>query len=382
MGNSPRPWCINCGEMVITQQALARIGHSVDGFVYGYEEPVSEVEELPHSWDEFLFDHGRWGTGWNAFFGYADGSNRQDRKAQVKPYEKGKVDDNGYPDGLTTDLAINKLAELKSKDEPFFLGVGYFKPHLPFTAPEKYWELYDEDEITLPINPDVPENVSTASLHKSNEFNQYALGEEKASLDGKLSDEYTRKIRKAYYACVSYIDAQVGLLLRELKKHALDKNTIVVIWGDHGWHLGDLRVWGKHTLSEYALRSAFIMKVPGLDGGREINSVVESVDIFPTLLDVCRVDLPVEVDGKSFLTRLTGVHENEDVAYSYFRNGISMRTDSFRITKYFREEEPKVELYDYHSDPYERRNIAASKPEKVESLLVLLEKGDTGLYLD
>src|SRR5690606_22089914 len=129
--------------------------------------------ELPRSWNEMLMDAGKWGTGWNAFFAYADGTNRNDLKNKVKPYERGEVGDEGYPDGLTAALAVEKLKELAGREEPFFLGVGFFKPHLPFNAPAKYWDLYNEADILLTPSPGIPENVNAASLHESAEFNRY-----------------------------------------------------------------------------------------------------------------------------------------------------------------------------------------------------------------
>ena len=121
---------------------IGKISHSADGLVYGYNENPSNKRELPHSWNELVFDSGKWGTGWNSFFGYSNGENRQSLEKVVKPYEAGNVDDEGYVDGLTTKLTITKLRELKKRKEPFFLGVGFFKPHLPFNAPKKYWDLY------------------------------------------------------------------------------------------------------------------------------------------------------------------------------------------------------------------------------------------------
>ena len=282
---------------------MGKISHSADGYVYGYEEEVSDQRELPYSWDEMLFNHGKWGTGWNAFFAYSDGENRQSMNKEVKPYEEGDVDDLGYPDGLTTQLAIKKLRELKTRDQPFFLGVGLFKPHLPFTAPQKYWDLYDEHQIPLAKNPEKPQNVADASLQESGEFNQYELGEEKAGLDQQLSDVYARKIKHAYYAATSYSDAQIGLILAELKALELDQNTIVIVWGDHGWHLGEQQVWGKHTLFENALNSALIFKIPGSTTNKIENSIVESVDIYPTLMELIGVENPGNLDGESIASQ-------------------------------------------------------------------------------
>ncbi|WP_339868775.1 sulfatase [uncultured Algoriphagus sp.] len=360
---------------------LGKISHSADGFVYGYEEEVSDIKELPYSWDEFLFDAGKWETGWNAFFGYADGENRQSMKKQVKPYEAGDVDDLGYPDGLTAQLAIKKLRELKDSSQPFFLGVGFFKPHLPFTAPKKYWDLYDEDKIPLAKNPEKPQHVANASLQESGEFNGYELGEEKAGLDHVLSNEYARKIKHAYYAAASYSDAQIGLILNELKALELDQNTIVIVWGDHGWHLGEQQIWGKHTLFENALNSALIFKIPGSKVSKIDNSIVESVDIYPTLMELVGVEKPNNLDGESFASLLNSKNSQKgNVAYSYYHNGISMRTDRYRLTKYFREAEPTIELYDHQTDPLESINIAAGNPELVANLMPILEEGNTGLY--
>lgn len=362
---------------------MGKISHNPDGFVYGYQEPVSDIREMPHSWDEFLFDAGKWGTGHNAFFGYADGTNRNDLNKQVKPYEAADVPDEGYPDGLTANLAVAKLGELAKKDQPFFLAVGFFKPHLPFNAPKKYWDLYDEAEIPLSPSPNIPENIDLASLHDSGEFNQYALGEEKAGLDHNVSDAYARKLKHAYYACVSYIDAQVGKVLAELEKQGLADNTIVVVWGDHGWHLGDHRVWGKHTIFEWALRSTFLLKLPGEQAKPAVfDQVVSTVDIYPTLVELCGLEMPHQTDGAS-LTALWKEQQPgpwRNTAYGYFRNGISLRTDRYRFTRYFREAEPTTELYDHRNDPFETRNIAAERPEVVEKLMEIWERGNTGLF--
>lgn len=361
---------------------IGKISHSPDGLVYGYEEQPSHKMELPYSWDEFLFDSGKWGTGWNAFFGYASGENRQSMNGQVKPYEAGEVGDEGYPDGLTAKLAVSKLRELKNRNEPFFLGVGFFKPHLPFNSPKKYWDLYDRDDMPLAPNPFIPKNVNKVSLHNSGEFNGYKLTDEVPSLSNRLSDGYSRKLIQAYYAAISYTDAQIGKILDEIAALGLDENTIVVIWGDHGWHLGNDLVWGKHTLSDIALKSPLIIKVPGTKAiGRKVKSVVETVDIYPTLLELCGVDVPYPIDGQSFALNFDkSGSAQQDVAYSYFKNGISMRTKHYRLTKYLRKAEPVIELYDHKKDPWETQNIAKENPELVQKLMPLLEEGNTGLY--
>lgn len=363
---------------------LGKISHSPDGFVYGYTDSVSSIMELPNSWDEFYFDAGKWGNGWNAFFGYASGENRQSLNKEVKPYEAAAVEDEGYSDGLTAQLAVDQLGQLKDRSDPFFLAVGFFKPHLPFTAPQKYWDLYDEDSIPITNAHNIPENTDRASFHESGEFNQYKLGEEKAGLDHEVSTAYARKVRHAYFAATSYVDTQIGKVLDALDKNGLTENTIIVLWGDHGWHLGDERIWGKHTLSEYALRSALIIKTPGMpEPGIPADAIVESTDIYPTLLDLTGQSISEYLTGQSLSKILQNPKEQLDqTAFSYFRKGISMRLPRYRITKYFREEEPTIELYDYQTDPYETINIAGENPPLVDSLLVQWEEGNTGLYFN
>lgn len=361
---------------------IGKISHHPDGYLYGYQEEPSDKLELPHSWNEMLFDSGKWGSGHNAFFGYADGTNRNDLNKQVKPYEMADVSDSGYVDGLTAELAMKKLEDLKDRDQPFFLGVGFIKPHLPFNAPKKYWDLYDEDSISLSKTPFIPENVDKASLHGSGEFNQYKLGDERASLDKPVSDRYARKLRHGYYASISYIDAQIGKLLDKLESEGLSDNTIVVVWGDHGWHLGDHLVWGKHTIFEKALRSAFMIRLPNGKQGTDLDQIVSSADIYPTIMDLCGVTVNHHLDGSSLVELLNSPTDSDwnNVAYSYYRNGISVRTERYRLTKYFRSEQPVIELYDHLNDPTESVNIADSNIDIVNRLMPILERGDTGLF--
>jgi arylsulfatase A-like enzyme len=363
---------------------IGKISHYVDGLVYEYTgSPEGAKPEMPYSWNEMLFDPGKWGTGWNAFFGYADGTNRQGKNKMVKPYENADVEDEGYPDGLSAKLAKEKLQELAAKGEPFFMGVGFFKPHLPFTAPKKYWDLYDAAAIPLTPSPDIPQNVHPASLHRSSEFNGYLSGEEHPTVEQPASDAYARKLRHAYFASVSYVDAQIGKVLAELERLGLADNTIVIVWGDHGWHLGDHRVWGKHTIFETALRSPLIIKTPGMKKkGQSATQIVSTVDLYPTLMELCGVPMPHETDGTSLAGLLKNPKSKKwaDQAYSYFNNGITLRTRQYRLTRYFRDGEPTVELYDHAKDPAENHNVAQDRPEIVKRLMPVLEKGNKGIY--
>lgn len=361
---------------------IGKISHSPDGYVYPYLASKSNQLELPYSWDEMLFDPGKWGSGWNAFFGYANGNNRNALKNEVNPFEMADVSDDNYPDGLSAELAVKKLRELAKREQPFFLAVGFFKPHLPFNAPKKYWDLYDESKIPLTPSPGIPKNVNKKSLYQSGEFNQYRLGDEKASLEKPLSDEYARKLKHAYFAAASYSDAQIGKVLTELKQSGLEKNTIVILWSDHGWHLGDDLVWGKHTLFDWALRSVLIVKTPETNKEVKCTKVISAADIYPSLMELCRIEMPSKTDGKSFTRLLTNpkMRNWENIAYSFFNNGITVRTMRYRFTMYFRKEEPIVELYDHHQDPYENNNVAAAHPALVKKLMKIWERGNTGVY--
>lgn len=356
---------------------IGKISHYADGFLYGYTQLKSECLELPHSWNEMLFDAGKWETGWNTFFGYADGSNRQSRNLQVFPYECAEVPDEGYPDGLTANLAQKKLRELSDRQGPFCLAVGFFKPHLPFTAPQKYWNLYKESEIPLSPVPQIPEGTHKFALHNSNEFNGYLLGDEKASLNKSISESYARRLRHAYFACISYVDAQVGKILDELERLGEKDNTIVIVWGDHGWHLGDQRVWGKHTLMDVSLRSTLIVRAPSACKAVKNYRIVSAVDIYPTLMELCNLSIPEGMDGHSFVELLENPNQSlwSDAAYSYFNNGISVRVPNYRLTRYWHKGECVTELYNYRLKGMEKKNIfSTEKKAIVDELIDVLER--------
>tara|TARA_B100000900_G_C20587582_1_gene720256 strand:+ start:352 stop:1842 length:1491 start_codon:yes stop_codon:yes gene_type:complete len=365
-----------------TTVGIGKLSHSVDGLVYGYKEKPSDVKEMPHSWDRFIFNPGKWKTGWNAFFAYANGENRQSLNGLVKPYESIDIADNGYPDGLILNSAVEELKKLKAENKPFFLGVGFFKPHLPFNAPKKYWDLYERSSIQIASDPLIPKNVHPKSVGKMGEFYNYKLSDEKPTLEKPVSDDYARKLIHGYYASISYVDHLIGQLLKELKGLDLDKNTLIVLWGDHGWHLGNDRKWGKHSLFERSLKSALIVKLPGVNhASKEIKTIVETVDLYPTLLDFCGIGEPYELDGKSLVELIqTGKSNHRNRAFSFWKNGVSLKTDRYRLTKFFRKEEPKIELYDHLLDPDENINIAFDHHKTVDSLMPALEKVTPEFY--
>ncbi len=345
---------------------LGKISHYVDGLIYNYDHTGSGNLEMPHSWDDVGLPYGKWKNGWDSFFGYADGSGRV--PGVSPPLESADVPDEGYPDGLIAQAAIDNLHELK--DEPFLLCVGFFKPHLPFCAPQKYFDLYDPASLPPSPNPEPPVDVDPRSLHRSSEmFGKY----KHPVADPLTNDEHHRRLRQAYFACVSYVDAQVGKVLNELERLDLADDTIVVVWGDHGWHLGDQTLWGKHTTFERALRSTLIVRTPHMASpGEPTSGIVETVDLYPTLTSLCAIDAPPDLDGQSFAPLLDDPEATvKSTAFGFWKHDSrTLRTDRYRLVHLpANSNDPEsFELYDHVSDPFETRNIAAKHPGVVSQL--------------
>ncbi len=349
--------------------AVGKVSHYPDGRVYTYQGEGDGRPEMPFSWDESTGPADKWGTAWNAFFGYADGSNRNQARGVAPAFESADVSDSDYPDGLIAATAVEKLAELR--DRPFFLAVGFHKPHLPFTAPQRYWDLYDADAIELSENPDAPTDTHAAAVHDSNEmFGNYGHPVERGAAGERLDDAYARTLRHAYFAAVSYVDAQVGTVIDALERYELAGDTVVVVWGDHGWHLGDHTIWGKHSTFERALRSVLIVRVPEIpDPGTPADGLVESLDLYPTLAEIAGLSAPAGLDGVSLVPLLDDPHHpGKDGAFGYWQGRRTLRTQRFRLTLYD-EGEPAVELFDHRTDLGETTNVADAYPEVVARLL-------------
>lgn len=281
-------------------------------------------------------------------------------------FEEADSPDSAYKDGKLANRAIQTLQRIK--DKPFFLAIGFAKPHLPFVAPKKYWDMYDPKKIKLP-DTTKPVNVPEIAISNWGELRAY----KDIPAKGPLTPEQSRQLMHGYYACVSHMDAQVGLVLDELKRLRLDKNTIVILWGDHGWKLGEYGDWCKHTNFELDANAPLIVSVPQMKSkGKKTNALVEFVDIYPSLCELAGLPLPGHLQGKSFTSLLTDPSKKgKSVALSQYPRGkgmmgYSMRTDRYRFTSWQKkdnwEEVDARELYDHQKDPGEKVNLAG-KPE-------------------
>ena len=294
------------------------------------------------------------------------------------PWVNSAMDEQLHDDALTATHAIERMEALK--DSSFFLAVGFVKPHLPFVAPAKYWDMYDPGSIQIPSG-ERPDDFPPYAFTNWGELRKY----HDIPPTGSLSDEDARSMIHGYYACVSFIDAQVGRLVEELKRLDLYDNTIIVLWGDHGWKLGEYGDWCKHTNYEIDTRIPVIIRVPGKTDqpGRNSDVIIETVDIYPTLCELARLEVPEHQQGNSFTPALEDAEfEWDDVAFSQYPRshvdekgrhslmGISMRTREYRLTRWMDRETQELmatELYDHSGNRLEMENLSGS--ESNEELL-------------
>ena len=302
--------------------------------------------------------------------------NKYESERFKPPYENADVPDGAYMDGAIANRAVELLDQMDNT-KPFFLAVGFLRPHLPFNAPTKYWNLYKEEEIQLAEFQTKSKNPVDIAYKGGWEINTYkAPGIEYIENDEGLlilPDDIQRKLIHGYYAATSYIDAQIGLVLKKLKEKGLDKNTIIVLWGDHGFHLGDHSQWTKHTNFEQSTRSPLLIKDPRINKTINVDSPTEFIDVFPTLCELAKLEIPEELDGISLKPQILGEQTTSKIfaVSQYPRHGnimgYSFRTKRHRYTVWVNNKksfEPiyiediyAEELYDYTNDPLETENI-------------------------
>ncbi|MEM6631381.1 MAG: sulfatase [Bacteroidota bacterium] len=298
-------------------------------------------------------------------------------------WEMPDVVDDAYADGRIARHAIDRLRALsRHPEQPFFMALGFARPHLPFCVPKKYWNLYDPKQLPMPAFEEGPKGAPKWAVKRRGEISQFTPIPETAD---SYDEDLKRKLIHGYYASVSYMDAQLGRVLNELKRLDLDENTIIVLWGDHGWHLGDHGIWTKHTNYEQALRIPILMKVPGLTtSGVKTNQLIETVDIYPTLVDLAGLEMPQTpqpIDGISMKSILSGGKQSlkDHIYHCYPRGGKmgqAIRTERYRLVSWYTLNNPELdrtyELYDYEADVLETVNIYEESLEVAEKLHKIL----------
>jgi len=308
---------------------------------------------------------------------------QNETKGRGPAYEAADVEDKDYPDGKNTDYAIEQIRQYK--DRPFFLAMGFYKPHLPFNAPKKYWDKYPAEKIKLADNPFAPKNAPSYALTNWGELRNYYGIPRKGPCSAKLS----RDLIRGYYASVSYIDAQIGRLLKELDRLKLREKTVVILWGDHGWKLGEHGMWCKHTNFELDTHVPLILSVPGMQTkGRRTKALTEYVDMYPTLCEACGLNVPSHLEGLSVMPLV----QNPDrpwkkAAFSQYPRGkimgYSIRTKKYRYTEWQDRRSGKAmarELYDHENDPAENVNVVKvpKYADDVKRLAKILKQGWKG----
>jgi arylsulfatase A-like enzyme len=296
------------------------------------------------------------------------------------PYEAADAAEAKYPDAMIASKAIDDLRRLKRQDKPWFLAVGFLKPHLPFVCPQKYWDLYDESVVSIPDNYYVPRNAPPEAVHKFGELRSYTGVPGK----GPVSDEMALELIHGYYACVSFIDAQIGRMIAELDRLELADNTVIILWGDHGWQLGEHAAWCKHSCYETSLHVPLIVVAPmlgDLKPGSRTSALTEYIDVYPSLCDLAGLPKPKHLAGRSFVPLLKDpALPWKSTAIGRFVKGDSVRTDRFRYSEYTKDngELTGRMLYDHREDPHENENVS-ELPENEELIGALSEQLHAGM---
>lgn len=319
--------------------------------------------------------------------GYFTNQGKKDANGKLRPrgaaFEAPDVDDEAYADGRVAAETINRLNAAKDRDEPFFIAAGFARPHLPFTVPKKYWDLYDPAKLPLAEIDSPPIGAPPFALKAGGEIAAY----KPVPVNGEVNEDLARKLIHGYYASVSYVDTQIGKVISAVDKLGLADNTIIVLWGDHGFHLGELGIWTKHVNYEMATRIPFVIAAPGVtESGSFTGQLAETVDLFPTLAELAGLPTPrgpQSIDGTSLVPVLRdSTARVRDHAYHCFprggKLGRAIRTENYRLVDWRPIADPTAnpvyELYDYTQGTVETENIATSNPEVVSKLRSILAR--------
>lgn len=321
--------------------------------------------EMPGAWDKHLIPVAEWQHPRGVMHGLAHGEIRVGA-GDMDVFQAAVGGDDIYPDGAIAKEAQQQLKVLsEDKDKPFFLAVGFIRPHLPFGAPKSYFDLYEGVELPEIEHPQKPDGKTT--WHPSNEFMKY----NRWGKDPNQDAAFAEAVRRHYAACVSYADAQVGKVLSTLERTGAAENTIVILWGDHGWHLGEHAIWGKHSLFEESLHSPLILHYPKMKTkNQSTNAIVETLDVFPTLCDIAGIEMPPFVQGTSLRGIIENPNANGHTAIGYTNRVATIRTATHRLMVH---EDGFAELYDHTTVENETKNVADQKPGLVKELQKMLE---------
>ena len=274
-------------------------------------------------------------------------------KGKSPPYESAPVEYNAYPTGIMTDKIIEQMRSAKESDQPHFFTAGFSKPHLPFVAPQKYWDLYDAKDLALPSNYTFfPKNAPGSANSDWGELRNMYDG---IPSEGPVSDAMALKLIHGYLACVSYTDDMIGKLLDELERLEMLDETIIILWGDHGFQLGDHTLWCKHTLFETSMHAPLIISAPGYEAGQRVNSLAEMVDIYPTLCELAGLELPPHLQGKSLVPTMENPNAiHKKAIFGRYHAGETVRTERFQYSEWTNNDRM---LYDHMRDPNEDINV-------------------------
>ena len=352
-----------------TTVSVGKVSHHPGGLGGRNWDDKSNLE-MPNSWDRHLMPSGKWQHPRGIMHGLANGEIRGNA-GKMSLIQAVEGPDDNYPDGLIANEALNQLKILNKDSKPFFLAVGIIRPHLPFGAPTKYLEPYKN--LELPPTPYPKKPTGKTTYHKSGEFMEYNRDYKgKKRVDPNVDEDYAMEVRRHYAACITYADALIGQVMAQLKASGADKNTIVLVWGDHGWHLGEHGIWGKHALFEESLRSPLIISHPDAkNAGKKTNAIVETIDIFPTLCELAKLPKPDFIHGKSLSGIIDAPESKGHVAISYGKNAFTIRTNRYRLIAH---QNSYYELYDHQSKEKETKNLADAKPEVVSELKKQLDE--------
>jgi iduronate 2-sulfatase len=290
-------------------------------------------------------------------------------KEQVA-WEGADVGDDDYPSGRLANKTIEDMKRAKREGTPFFLTAGFTKPHLPFNAPKKYWDLYDASSIQLADNPYQPIGSPSHAMHGFHELRGYGGIPD----EGPISDEIAKNLIHGYYASTSYTDAMVGRLLDALAELEMDGNTIVFLIGDHGWQLGEHALWCKHSLFKTSLHTPMVVRAPGMQAGQRVEGIVEFVDIYPTLCELAGLEAPTHLQGRSLVPMIeAGASAGKEAAFGRYHRGECVKTERYQYSEWGNQARM---LYDHQTDPAENRNVSEDpvNAEVIRSMRTLLRE--------